>query len=174
MTTYGAQMDRKWTGSGLEVTGSGLEVAGSGPEVDLKCLSVRLYIYPSQTLPYLLDEPYARDLQAQGACALRFFVIELTFLIVPFCPLNFFKDPVRVVQAINCCAQSVKVHSLWSLSHLSHHNKLHTKEKLKSMHIAYLGSMRWGSFFHGVILRLFIKYNSNLANSDSSHYKGSA
>ena len=26
MTTYGTQMDRKWTGSGLEVTGSGLEV----------------------------------------------------------------------------------------------------------------------------------------------------
>ena len=29
MTTYGAQMDRKWTGSGPEV-------AGSGPEVDWK------------------------------------------------------------------------------------------------------------------------------------------
>ena len=26
MTTYDAQMDRKWTGSGLEVTGSGPEV----------------------------------------------------------------------------------------------------------------------------------------------------
>ena len=26
MITYGAQMDRKWTGSGLEVAGSGLEV----------------------------------------------------------------------------------------------------------------------------------------------------
>ena len=44
MTTYGAQMDRKWTGSGLEVT-------GSGPEVDWKCPSVRPYICPSQTLP---------------------------------------------------------------------------------------------------------------------------
>ena len=54
----------------------------------------------------------------------RFFVIELTFLIVPFCPLNFtFKDPVRVTQALYCCAQSVKVHSLWSLSHLSHHKR---------------------------------------------------
>ena len=44
MTTYGAQMDRKWTGSGLEVT-------GSGPEVDWKCPSVRPYVCPSQTLP---------------------------------------------------------------------------------------------------------------------------
>ena len=45
MTTYGAQMDRKWTGSGLEVTGSGAEVGqkwtGSGLEVSI-CPSVRL------------------------------------------------------------------------------------------------------------------------------------
>ena len=69
MTTYGAQMDRKWTGSGLEVT-------GSGPEVGQKWtgsvhLSVRTSVHPKH-FPYLLDEPYARDLQAQGACALRF------------------------------------------------------------------------------------------------------
>ena len=46
----------------------------NGQEVDWKCPSVRPYVCPSQTLPlYLIDEPYARDLQAQGACALRFF-----------------------------------------------------------------------------------------------------
>ena len=28
--------------------------------------------------PYLPDEPYARDLQAQGACALRFLIIQIT------------------------------------------------------------------------------------------------
>ena len=115
MTTYGAQMDRKWTRSGLEVAGSGPEVdwkfiflvnyncdasyehlwcpngpevnrkwtgsdrkwSGSGPEVDWKCPSVRPYISPSQIFPYLLDEPYARDLQAQGACALRFFLLMI-------------------------------------------------------------------------------------------------
>ena len=70
MTTHGGQMDQKWTGSGLEVT-------GSGPEVGQKwtgCvhLSVRTSVHPKH-FPYLLDEPYARDLQAQGACALRFF-----------------------------------------------------------------------------------------------------
>ena len=74
MTTYGAQMDRKWTGSGLEVT-------GSGPEVGQKWtgsvhLSVCTSVHPKH-FPYLLDKPYARDLQAQGACALRFFMIEL-------------------------------------------------------------------------------------------------
>ena len=63
-------MVAKWTGSGLEVT-------GSGPEVGQKwtgCvhLSVRTSVHPKH-FPYLLDEPYARDLQAQGACALRFF-----------------------------------------------------------------------------------------------------
>ena len=70
MTTHGGQMDQKWTGSGLEVT-------GSGPEVGQKwtgCvhLSVRTSVHPKY-FPYLLDESYARDLQAQGACALRFF-----------------------------------------------------------------------------------------------------
>ena len=74
MTTHGAQMDRKWTGSGLEVT-------GSGPEVGQKwtgCvhLSVRTSVHPKH-FPYLLDEPYARDLQAQGACGLRFFTIKI-------------------------------------------------------------------------------------------------
>ena len=48
----------------------------SGPEVGQKwagCvhLSVRTSVHPKH-FPYLLDEPYARDLQAQGACALRF------------------------------------------------------------------------------------------------------
>ena len=46
MTIYGPEVDWKWT--------------GSGPV----CPSVRLSALP---LP-----PYARDLQAQGACALRF------------------------------------------------------------------------------------------------------
>ena len=68
MTTYGAQMDRKWTGSGLEVTGSGLEV------------SICPSVHPKH-FPYLLDEPYARDLQAQGACALRFFTNKFEFQI---------------------------------------------------------------------------------------------
>ena len=66
MNTYGAQMDRKWTGSGLEVeqkwTRSGLEV------------SICTSVYPKH-FPYLLDEPYARDLQAQGACAQLIFSI---------------------------------------------------------------------------------------------------
>ena len=70
MTTYGGQMDRKWTGNGLEVT-------RSGPEVGQKwtgCvnLSIRTSVHPKH-FPYLLDEPYARDLQAQGACAQQFF-----------------------------------------------------------------------------------------------------
>ena len=64
MTTYGTQMDRKWTGSDRKWT-------GSVPEVDWKCPSVRPYVCPSQTLPLF---PYSRDLQAQGACALRFFI----------------------------------------------------------------------------------------------------
>ena len=48
-------MDRKWARSGLEV-------------------SICPSVHPKH-FPYLLDEPYARDLQAQGACALRFFSI---------------------------------------------------------------------------------------------------
>ena len=36
MTTYGAQMDQKWTGSGSEVGRKWPEVAGSGPEVGRK------------------------------------------------------------------------------------------------------------------------------------------
>ena len=67
MTTHGAQLNRKGTGSGLEVT-------GSGPEVGQKwtgCvhLSVRTSVHTSvhpKHFPYLLDEPYARDLQAQA------------------------------------------------------------------------------------------------------------
>ena len=43
---YGAQMDRKWTGSGLEVTGSGLEVS--------ICPSVRLSI-PNTSLTSLTN-----------------------------------------------------------------------------------------------------------------------
>ena len=48
----------KWTGSGLEV-------------------SVRVSVHPKY-FPYLLDESYARDLQAQGACALRFYYYAAT------------------------------------------------------------------------------------------------
>ena len=105
MITYGAQMDRKWTGSGLEVAGSGPEVdwkfiflvnyncdasyehlwCPNGPEVNRKWtgsdrkwigsvhLSVHTSVHPKH-FPYLLDKPYARDLQAQGACALQFFL----------------------------------------------------------------------------------------------------
>ena len=76
MTTYGAQMDRKWTRSGAKWT-------GSEPEVPSVCHSICLSVCLSRSglevsvrpkhFPYLLDEPYARELQAQGACALRFF-----------------------------------------------------------------------------------------------------
>ena len=60
MTTHGGQMDKKWTGSGLEGT-------GSGPEVGQKrtgCvhLSVHTSVHPKH-FPYLLDELYAGDLQ---------------------------------------------------------------------------------------------------------------
>ena len=71
MTTYGAVP--KWTGSEPEVDWKWPEVdqkwAKSGLEVSI-CPSLRLSI--PKHFPYLLDEPYARDLQAQGACALRF------------------------------------------------------------------------------------------------------
>ena len=70
MNTYGAQMDRKWTGSGLEVTRSGAEVGQKW--TGSVHLSARMSDHPKH-FPYLLDKPYARDLQAQGACALRFF-----------------------------------------------------------------------------------------------------
>ena len=63
MTTYGDQMDRKWTGSVIKPS---VCPSRSGPEVSV-CLSVR-----PKHFPYLLDEHYARELQAQGACALRF------------------------------------------------------------------------------------------------------
>ena len=67
----------KWTGSGLEET-------GSGPEVGRKWTG-NLSVHPSahpKHFPYLLDEPYARDLQAQGACALRFLLPEITNIYV--------------------------------------------------------------------------------------------
>ena len=51
----GPEVNRKWTGSGRKWARSGLEVSIC-PSV---CLSIP-------------NEPYARDLQAQGACALRF------------------------------------------------------------------------------------------------------
>ena len=73
MTTHGAQMDRKWTWSGLEVTGIAPEWTGSVH------LSVCMSVHP-KNFPYLLNEPYARDLQAQGACALRFFYQELVLV----------------------------------------------------------------------------------------------
>ena len=63
MTTYGDQMDQKWTGSAIKPS---VCPSRSGPEVSV-CLSVR-----PKHFPYLLDEHHARELQAQGACALRF------------------------------------------------------------------------------------------------------
>ena len=63
MTTYGTQMDRKFLPSVRHsICLSVQKWTGS------VCLSVR-----PKHFPYLLDEPYARELQAQGACALRFF-----------------------------------------------------------------------------------------------------
>ena len=70
MTTYGDQMDRKWTGSAIKPS---VCPSRSGPEVSV-CLSVR-----PKHFPYLLDEHYARELQAQGACALRFFYVRFLF-----------------------------------------------------------------------------------------------
>ena len=69
-----ASYDHPWCPNGPEVN---RKWTGSGPEVGQKwigCvhLSVRTSVHPKH-FPYLLDEPYARDLQAQGACALRFF-----------------------------------------------------------------------------------------------------
>ena len=51
MTSYGAQVNRKWTGSGPEV---GQKFTGSVH------LSVRTSVHPKH-FPYLLDKPYARD-----------------------------------------------------------------------------------------------------------------
>ena len=59
MTTYGAQMYRKWTGSDRKWT-------GSAPEVDWKCPSVRLYVCPSQTIP-LKSIFYKNDLRKSKA-----------------------------------------------------------------------------------------------------------
>ena len=66
MTTYGDQRDQKLTGSAIKPS---VCLSRSGPEV-----SVRLSVRPKH-FPSLLDEPYARELQAQGACTLRFFRI---------------------------------------------------------------------------------------------------
>ena len=63
MTTYSDQMDQKCHQTFRRVCPS-----RSGPEVSI-CLSVR-----PKHFPYLRDEHYARELQAQGACALRFFL----------------------------------------------------------------------------------------------------
>ena len=67
MTTYGDQMDQKWTGSAIKPS---VCPSRSGPEVSV-CLSVR-----PKHFPYLLDEHHARELQAQGACALRFLILK--------------------------------------------------------------------------------------------------
>ena len=59
----GQEVNRKWTGSGPEV---GQKWTGCVH------LSVCMSVHPKH-FPYLLDEPYVSNLQAQGACALRFF-----------------------------------------------------------------------------------------------------
>ena len=55
-------------------------------------LSVCTSVHPKH-FPYLLDEPYARDLQAQGACALQFLMIclflKLKIGYIPIC--NFYR-----------------------------------------------------------------------------------
>ena len=86
MTTHGAQMDRKWTGSGLEVT-------GSGPEVDWMCPSVRPYVCPSQTLPL----PPLRTLCEGSKSALRFYYINFDVKAIQNTNLN---DKCNSVQAI--------------------------------------------------------------------------
>ena len=63
VTTYGPQLDQKWTGSGVHPSVI-LSVCPSRSGLEVSVCS--------KHFPYLLDEPYARELQAQGACALRF------------------------------------------------------------------------------------------------------
>ena len=104
MTTHGAQMDRKWTGSGLEVT-------GSGPEVGQKwtgCvhLSVRTSVHPKH-FPYLLDEPYARDLQAQGAFFRNCYKFKNPWKIISTQPLK-----IEWFLTKNCAAQAKKLRTL--------------------------------------------------------------
>ena len=60
MTTHGTQMDRKWTGSDRKWPEVDWKWARSGLKVST-CTSV----HPKH-FPYIFDEPYARDLQAQG------------------------------------------------------------------------------------------------------------
>ena len=64
----GPEVNRKWTGSDRKWTGSDRRWTGSVH------LSIRMSVHPKH-FPYLLDEPYARELQAQGACALRFLAL---------------------------------------------------------------------------------------------------
>ena len=51
MTTYGDQMDRKWTGSGPEVSSN---LPSVRPEVDRKCPSVCLSV-PNTSLTSLMN-----------------------------------------------------------------------------------------------------------------------
>ena len=91
MTTYGDQRDQKWTGSAIKPS---VCLSRSGPEVSV-CLSVR-----PKHFPYLLDEHHARELQAQGACALRFLHLEIGTRIFTFKNIqcNFWKMDWRLLK----------------------------------------------------------------------------
>ena len=71
-TRSGSEVDRKWTGSGPEVD---RKWTRSCPEVNQK-LPGSGHVCPSVCLSALSLPPYARDLQAQGTCALRFFIVQ--------------------------------------------------------------------------------------------------
>ena len=75
----------KWTGSEPEVDWKWPEVGQkwTGSVHPSVCTSV----HPKH-FPYPLDKPYARDLQAQGACALRFLKEFKTAILLRFGPLS--------------------------------------------------------------------------------------
>ena len=60
-------------------------------------------VHPKHFPSYHLDEPYARDLQAQGACALRFFVMPLAQN-MPIC-----NKTLHPPQALECLKLSTAV-----------------------------------------------------------------
>ena len=91
MTTYDDQVDRKLP-----------EVAGSWPEVP---------VHPKH-FPYLLDEPYARELQAQGAFALRF--LYRGGLLLPKSFLNDFSSSAPSVLWTGLCKYEHKSYAIYS------------------------------------------------------------
>ena len=95
-------MVTKWAGSGPEVPSN---LPSVRPEVDQKWTrSVRLSVRPKH-FPYLLDEHYARELQAQGACALRFFLKKYLQLLILMCTTFIYRHSCILLLSAseNCC-----------------------------------------------------------------------